>query len=401
MSFAIRLEHTTQFLPQACKLEEEALILYAIYLNGFDVALPRLVKRNVQINADGFVRFNLTIKIFNINNLTHMTHATPEDIDDYVQLTRGAHVDKHDLKMFKLLCRDRWYKGDVARLRRILRQRDVADLIKFACNVVWERGYEDHYTLGQQLSIRITTKLIQSGLDFKHQPDTLEPVSLRGWQDAAFEKYLQSITSISEVIKRHVFSKKYMCLEVAAARWTNVLRALKCQEKFKVILNAKTPYVLLIEMDEDKHSMMYLRKLAYLLQNKIVNLLFVTDVEYYQKHNNFMFYLYNSLKFYYYCLKNKFAFDNSDKEIFFLLYIIIALEWFNGGHLNSFTLEKSPLYNPLELSTRRLNSIKRAAQHNRAINCDSEIGMDYIRGKRVRTGTHYGKRIVHLDYNHQ
>nr|AGX01129.1 P47 [Bombyx mori nucleopolyhedrovirus]AGX01259.1 P47 [Bombyx mori nucleopolyhedrovirus]AGX01385.1 P47 [Bombyx mori nucleopolyhedrovirus]AIS92765.1 P47 [Bombyx mori nucleopolyhedrovirus] len=394
--FVTRLEHTTQFLPQACKLEDEVLVLYAIYLNGFDYTLPRFVKREVQVNADGFLRFDYNIKIFDFARFTDMTQATPEDIDDYINLTRIDSLSDHDLKMLQLVCRDRWYKGDVARLRRILQQKDVDDLVKFACNVMWERAYEDHYTLGQQLSIRITTKLIQSGLDFKHQPDTTAPVSVRGWEDATFEKYLQSITSISEVIKRHVFSKKYICLEVAASYWSDTVESLQ-QENFRIILNSKTPYVLLIEMDDDKNSMVYLRKLAHMLENKIVNLLFVTDVEFYFKNGNFMFYLYNSLKFYYYCLKNKFAFESADKEIFFLLYTIVALEWFNGGHLNSFTLEKSALYNPLELSTRRLNSIKRAAQHNRVINCDSEINMDYIRGKRVRTGAHYGKRVVNFD----
>ncbi|USC25892.1 p47 [Palpita vitrealis nucleopolyhedrovirus] len=391
--FVTKLEHTTQFLPQPCKLDDEPLIVYAIYLNGLDYSLPRFVNRQVQINSDGFIKFNYNIKIFNFELFTHMTQATPEDIDDYVTLTRMESLSDHDMKMFKLVCRDRWYKGDVARLRRMLQQDDVHDLIKFVCNVMWERAYEDNYTLGQQLSIRITTKLIQSGLDFKHQPDTATPVSVRGWQDATFEKYLQSITSISEVIKRHTFSKKYICLEVASSYWTNVVNLFQ-QENFRIILNNKTPFVLLIEIDDDKNSILYIRKLTNLLNNKIINLLFVTDVEFYYKNNNFMFYLYNSLKFYYYCIKNKFAFESVDKEIYFLLYTIITLEWFNGGHLNSFTLEKSPLYNPLELSTRRLNSIKRAAQHNRVINCDNEINIDYIRGKRVKTGAHYGKRVV-------
>ncbi|AGA16194.1 p47 protein [Thysanoplusia orichalcea nucleopolyhedrovirus] len=395
--FVTRLTHITQFLPQACKLEDEAsLVLYAIYLNGYDYTLPRMVKRDVQVNTDGFIRFEYNVKIFDFARFTEMAQATPQDIDDYIDIIKTDTLSTHDLNMLKLICRDRWYKGDVSRLRRILQQKDVDDLVKFACNVMWERSYEDHYTLGQQLSIRITTKLIQSGLDFKHQPDTTAPVSVRGWQDATFEKYLQSITSISEVIKRHVFSKKYICLEVAASYWSDILDSMR-QENFKIILNFKTANLLLIEMDDDKNSMMYLRKLVNLFENKIINLLFVTDVEFYFKNNNFMFYLYNSLKFYYYCLKNKFAFENADREIFFLLYTIVALEWFNGGHLNSFTLEKSTLYNPLELSTRRLNSIKRAAQHNRVINCDSEINMDYIRGKRVRTGAHYGKRVVDLN----
>ncbi|AKN80998.1 P47 [Lonomia obliqua multiple nucleopolyhedrovirus] len=401
--FVTKFEYTTQFLPQACKLNAEALILYALYLNGINTKLPRLVKNDVQVNSDGFIRFVFRIKVFDFNCLTSMMDATPEDIDDYVDLTKLNTISDHDNVMFKLLCRDRWYKGDIARLKRLLKQRNIDDLVKFACNVMWERGYEDHYTLGQQLSIRITTKLIQSGLDFKHQPDdtvsTPLPLSssVRGWKDDMFEKYVQSITSISEIIKRHVFSNKYICLEVASSCWSDLLAKLTNDEKFKIVLNSKTPYVLLIKIDEDKNSMMYLQKLINLINNKLINVLFVTDVEYYLKQKNFMFYLYNSIKFYYYCLKNKFVFSNKDRELLFLLYTIITLEWFNGGHLNSFTLEKSPIYNPLELSTRRLNSIKRAAQHNRLINCDSEISIDYIRGKRVRTGTNYGKRVVNID----
>jgi hypothetical protein len=379
------------------------LIAYAVYLSGADTSLPRqTVHLERQINHDGFIRFVFTVKVFNFDCFTRMTDTTPDDIDDYIELTRAGQLSGHEKNMLKLVCRDRWHKGDVARLRRILRQRDVGDLVKFACNVMWERGYEDQYTLGQQLSIRITTKLIQSGLDFKHQPDTsnsgnVEESSVRGWESATFEKYLQSLTTISEIIKRHTFTQKYVCLEIAAAYWSVLVKTLTNEENnFRVIVNKKTPYVLLIEVDEDKNSFVYLKKLKRLIAEKIVNVLFVTDVEHYVKQNNFMFYLYNSLKFYYYCLKNKFVFDNKDTETLFLLYTIVALEWFNGGHLNSFTLEKSQLYNPLELSTRRLNSIKRAAQHNRLIDCDNEISMDYLRGKRVHTGTHYGKRIVHL-----
>lgn len=395
--FVNNFKHTTQFFPQACKLEIDSLVVYTIYLNGLDTTLPRWVRKEIEINADGFVRFNFNVKIFNLNNLKHMTQTTPEDVDDYIEITRSCNLSGHDLQMFKLLCRDRWYKGDIVRLQKMLRQNDVSDLIKFGCNVVWERGYEDHYTLGQQLSIRITTKLIQSGLDFKHQPDTLAPIVLvKGWQDAQFEKYLQSITSISEIIKRHTFTKKYICLEVAESYWSDVTCAFQ-KEKFNLILNSKTSNVVLLKIDDDKNSLLYLRKLSHLLKNKIINLLFVTDVEFYLKNNNFMFYLYNSLKFYYYCLKNKFVFDNTDKELLFLLYTIVSIEWYNLGHLNSFTLEKSPLFNPLELSTRRLNSVKRAAQQNRIVKCDEEIGIDYIRGKRIRTGTHYGKRIINFD----
>ncbi|AFY62908.1 transcription regulator p47 [Philosamia cynthia ricini nucleopolyhedrovirus virus] len=393
--FAQALHYTTQFLPAVCRAQEDALLLYNLYISGADVRLPRRVRRDLQVNADGFVRFVFDVKVFRLHALTHVTRATPEDVDDYVDVTRPA-LSAHDAAALKLVCRDRWHKGDADRLRRILQQPNVNNLIKFACNVMWERGYEDHYTLGQQLSILITTKLIQSGLDFKHQPDTAAPANVRGWQDAAFEKYLASISSVSEIIKRHVFSKKYLCLEVAAAHWRTVVRALRAED-LKLVFNDHTPHVLLILVDEDKNSMLYLRKLTSLLQTRVVNLLFVTDVEFYMKADHFMFYLYNSLKFYYYCLKNKYAFDSCDKTTLFLLYIIVTLEWFNKGHLNSFTLEKSTLYNPLELATRRLNSVKRAAQHNRVVACDSEIGIDYLRGKRVRTGTHYAHRVVQLE----
>lgn len=393
--FAQLLHYTTQFLPAVCQTHHETILLYNLYIDGVNVRLPRRVVRNMQVDVDGFIRFVFEVKVFYIEHLTAVQYATPEDVDDYVDLTR-TELSAHDANMLKLVCRDRWYKGDVDRLRRILKQQCVNDLIKFACNVMWERGYEDHYTLGQQLSILITTKLIQSGLDFKHQPDTAVPVSVRGWQDATFEKYLLSLSSVSEIIKRHVFSKKYICLEVASTHWHAVVQALE-NEGFQLVFNAHTPHVLLICVDNDKNSMLYLRKLTHLLQTSVINLLFATDVEFYMRVDNFMFYLYNSLKFYYYCLKNKFAFESSDRTTLFLLFTIISLEWFNKGHLNSFTLEKSTLHNPLELATRRLNSVKRAAQQNRTVECDSEIGIDYIRGKRVRTGTHYGQRVVQFE----
>nr|QIT08093.1 p47 [Lymantria dispar multiple nucleopolyhedrovirus] len=381
----------SQSLPQCCKYLADPLTKYLLYARNVPAHLPaHTVEETIEVDDEGFLRVCRTTVVF---DLAHLETSTPEDIEHYVDATRR--LSAHDSRLLKLVARDRWYKGDFERLRRVLTQRDVSALIAFACNVLWERGYENHYTLGQQLSIRITTKLIQSGLDFKHQRDKeTASVDSRGWADEQLEKIIASLPSISSVIKRHRSSHKFVVLELLPQRAADIKASLG--EHFAVVENKRVANLCALRVDHDKNSLQYLNKLNHLICNKVVNVVFVTDVDFYLKRDRYLFYLYNSLKFYYYCLCNKFVFEQADHEIIFLLNLIVSLEWHNGGHLNSFTLEKSPLYNPLELSTRRLNSIKRAANESRTLHNDNEIKIDFIKGKRMKTGSHYGHRIVSI-----
>ncbi|QWO71565.1 p47 [Orgyia pseudotsugata single capsid nuclopolyhedrovirus] len=382
----------TQWLPQCCRYLADELSAFHMYLQGVGFDQPvNVIEHVVRVNDEGFIQIVRKYATFNVDDLAD-ANTTADQIDHYIETTRRS-LSAHDLKLLKLLARSRYYKSDHKRLRKILTQNNVDGLVAFACNVMWERGYEDHYTLGQQLSIRITTKFIQSGLDFKHQTGRKEECAVsRGWNNAVLEKFLNSITSITDVIKRHRCCKKFLMLELAPDAADAIKRRLR--QEFNVIDNSRAENVCAIEMDADKNSSMYLKKFTHLMQEKLVNMLFVTDVDYYLKHNKFVFYMYNSLKLYYYCITNKLVFYKSDYEIIFYLYLIISLEWHNGGHLNSFTLEKSPIYNPLELSTRRLNSIKRAAAQSRTLLNDNEIKIDFIKGKRIKTGIHYGHRVV-------
>ncbi|WBB27243.1 P47 [Mythimna sequax nucleopolyhedrovirus] len=397
MAFARYHVTRTQSLPQCCKYLSDPLALYLLYVNRVDVTHTRYVlNKTIQVDDDGFVVLQQVSVYFDFRFLE--TTSSPRDLDQYAHLTR-PNMTEHDMRVYKLLLRDRWYKGDFMRLKKMMLQQDVSALLTFACNVLWERGYEDNYTLGQQLSIRITTKLIQSGLDFKHQQDSdntnAVTVPGRGWSSKVLEKFIGSITSISDVIKRHKCSLKYIVIEIDPV---NCAKVKECfNEHFTVINNAHTENICAIQLDDDKNSLQYLVKLSKLIADKIINVLFVTDVEFYVKQNNYLFYLYNSLKLYYYCLCNKFVFEYKDYEIIFLLNLIVSLEWHNRGHLNSFTLEKSQIYNPLELSTRRLNSIKRAATQSRVICNDNEIKIDFIKGKRMKMGTHYGPRLLQIE----
>ncbi|AKR17340.1 P47 [Urbanus proteus nucleopolyhedrovirus] len=404
MAFVRYYSIETQMFPQCCKYLAKQIILYNTYVQckNFYQKPTHVANLKVIVNDDGFVKFTANVAVFEPKNLKR---STPDDLDVYIDCTRAMQkLSEHQMCILKLIVRDRWYKGDFKRLSKILQQNDVTDLITFGCNVMWERGYEDNYTLGQQLSIRITTKLIQSGLDFKHQNDIKSVAPLmsfdehtsncdHSWNNNGFETLINSLKSLSDIIKRHKHTKKYIAVETVNA---DIFECFK-QEKFTIFEHKTIKNLCVIVVDDDKNSLLYLNKMRMLLEQSYVNVLFVTDVEYYMQLNSYAFYLYNSLKFYYYCLTGKFVFEDVDYELIFLLNLIISLEWFNKGHLNSFILEKSNLYNPLELSTRRMNSIKRAALESRQISNDHEIKMDFIKGKRMKMGSHYGKRIVCID----
>ncbi len=74
----------------------------------------------------------------------------------------------------------------------------------------------------------------------------------------------------------------------------------------------------------------------------------------------------------------------------------MCIEILNGGCLNSFTLEKSLLMNPLELNSRRVNALKRAAAYGKTLNNDMELKIDFIKGRRIKTGTNYCQRLVDI-----
>lgn len=95
--------------------------------------------------------------------------------------------------------------------------------------------------------------------------------------------------------------------------------------------------------------------------------------------------------------KNRFVFYYDDYETLYFIYTIIMLEIINGGCLNSFTLEKSPIMHPLELNSRRCNALKRAAVYNKTLCNDIELKVDFIKGKRITTGSHDPNRIVQIN----
>ncbi|AAR28805.1 p47 [Leucania separata nucleopolyhedrovirus] len=395
--FATYVDVTSQRLPQCCKYMSETIAYYLYYSSTGDNDLRNvhLVDKKLQVDHESFVHIKCRFVKFDVSALgDERGECVPNDLKTYVEVRYADRLTPHQRHLFNLLLTDRWYKGDRVRLMRILCLADPSPLIAFVCNTLWERGYEDHYTLGQQLSIRITTKLIQSGLDFKHHQVDDSSIFQRGWNDKQFEKYIGSFSAISDIIKRHKSNNKYLALELLPAYAQRLVERLR--QEFTIITNAYVENICVIQLDDDKNSMQYLQKLYPLIKDRTVNVLFVTDLDYYMKSNDYLFYLYNSLKFYYYCLKNKFVFERADYEILFLMNMIVSLEWCNKGHLNSFTLEKSLIYNPLELSTRRLNSLRRAATQSRVLLNDSEIKIDFIQGKRIKTGTHYGHRIVEV-----
>jgi len=259
-------------------------------------------------------------------------------------------------------------------------------------NCLWERGYEDNYTLGQQLSIRMTTNLIQSGLDFKHHVSDEKKVGGRGWNDACFEKMLCCIRSVADVTKRYKWSQVYVMLELDRNNISRLQHMLN--SNFNIVTNNLLDNVCLINCTKDKCSATALSLLAPLILSRHLNVIFVTDTENYLP--NTLFYTYNSMKFYYYCLKNRFVFSYEDYETMYLLFTIVAIELVNGGCLNSFTLEKSALMHPLELNSRRCNALKRAAAQNKVVRNDMELKVDFVRGKRITTGTHDPTRLVEI-----
>lgn len=392
-TFAYYFSLNSPKLPNCCKYIKESIFKYLCLNVNIDPYIKNIVikKETLNVTCDNYISFTFDCVIFNLN---YIEQSLPEDITIYIGEQFKDKLTNHQQFLLNFLCTDRWYKGDFKRLSAILLAplEIVKKLTVYACNCLWERSYEDKYPLGLQFCIRITTKFIQSGLDFKHTIVSNE-CKTQVWSDGAFDKFLNSLSTLSDIIKRHKYIKKYVVLELDTEYYTELITLLR--EDFKdVITNANVNNVCAITMDDDKDSRQYLLKLSDLVMNKQVNVLFVTDVEVYYKSNNFLFYLYNSLKLYYYCLTKRFVFLKEDYEIIFLIVVIVYLEWFNGGHLNGFTLEKSQLSDPLESSSRRVNSLKSAATSRRTLNNCIDMKIDYIKGSKVNTGMNSGPRLA-------
>ncbi|QOD40023.1 p47 [Matsumuraeses phaseoli granulovirus] len=377
--FVTLYHFSSQYFPQCVKYLFKELNVYWVNVGEFHDC----IKRNERIVVkESFVKYQCEFIKFDIENVHE---STPEDLDLFAECK--------NVPLLALLLKDRWFKGDFVRLKQILKLNDYTKLLIMLENILWERSYEDNYTLGQQMSIRMTTNLIQNGLDFKHHVTNEKLVKGRGWCCEEFERMLSNINSMADITKRYKLSKTYVLLELDRNNMQYVLLLLK--SAFNIIItNMLLDNVCLIKSKSG--SLCILKSLAPLLQHKLINVVFVTDTENYLYQNK-LFYIYNSMKFYYYCLKNKFVFMYDDYETLYYMYTIIILEILNGGCLNSFTLEKSPIMHPLELNSRRCNALKRSAAYNKTLCNDMELKVDFIKGKRITTGAHLPNRIVHIN----
>nr|UYX49690.1 P47 [Darna trima granulovirus] len=367
----------SQFFPQCVKYLFDQLSVYLCKCNNVR-GTHKLHERTIV--KEGFVSYACDFVHFDVDAIES---CTPEDLDLFAECANSPPL--------ALLLKDRWFKGDFDRLKRIVIMNNRTKLLRFIENCMWERNYEDYYTLGQQLSIRMTTNLIQSGLDFKHHTakDNSSTLYGRGWKCDEFEKILLSIKSVADITKRYKCTQTYVMLEIDS---NNVVYAKSLlNANFLVITNDAIDNVCLIKSEGG--SAPVLERLQLMIEARLVNVLFVTDTENYL-HTHAVFYVYNSMKFYYYCLKNKFVFYTDDYETLYFVYTIVMLEIVNGGCLNSFTLEKSPVMHPLELNSRRCNALKRAAAYNKTVHNDMELKVDFIKGKRITTGSHDPNRIL-------
>nr|ANY57570.1 PlxyGVORF51 protein [Plutella xylostella granulovirus] len=385
MAFCNILSITSQPFPQCVKYLSSYVSRYTLWCRTSGEDYIEIDFKLVV--SEGFVQFKNTYIRFDIDQ-----ECTPNDLVMYAKYARleGVHSDQ-DKSLIALVFKDRWFKGDRIRLRKLLNLKDYSKLLVFLENILWERSYEDNYTYGQQLSIRMTTNLIQSGLDFKHQLSEDGTRAGRGWEDQSFEKMINSIKNVADVTKRYKFQKIYVMLELDRNNLEELVVFLK--NNYVTIRNANIDNVVLLSCE--KSSLPVLNQLQQYIKAKYINVLLVTDNENYI-HTHKIFYIYNSLKFYYYCLKNKFVFSIGDYETLYLLYTIVVLEYLNGGYLNSFTLEKSQLMHPLELNSRRCNALKRAASFSKTLNNEFELKIDFIKGKRITTGTHCASRLVDI-----
>lgn len=389
-SYFYRIEYIkSQYFPQCVKYLFSDLVQYWLVCKvGIqECKLYNLMCSNLEVK-EGFVSINATFVKFDLN---YVLECNPEELEIFVKYGTTGLCDKQKFLLLIVL-KDRWYKGDFDRIKKILNMNNYGKLTAFVENCLWERGYEDNYTLGQQLSIRMTTNLIQSGLDFKHHVSDEKKSKGRAWNDASFEKMLCCIRSVADVTKRYKWSQIYIVIELDR----NNLECIKCmlQNNFNLITNKLIDNVCLLNCTKEKQSVTTLNKLTPIIKSRHINILFVTDTENYI--DNHVFYIYNSMKFYYYCLKNRFVFEYSDYETLYLLYTIVVIEILNGGCLNSFTLEKSPIMHPLELNSRRCNALKRAAAQNKMVCNDMELKVDFVKGKRITTGTHNPNRLVEI-----
>ncbi|AAQ21656.1 p47 [Cryptophlebia leucotreta granulovirus] len=379
-AFLNRIHFKSQYFPQSVKYLFKDLSVFWTVCNKAE----NYYKINeIVLVKDGFVCYSCDFVKFNISLLEN--GSTPEDLELFAECLGEP--------ILALVFKDRWFKGDFKRLKCMLTLKDYTKLKAFVKNCLWERSYENNYTLGQQLSIRMTTNLIQSGLDFKHHVNDNRSDHSRGWNCKEFEKLVSTITSVADITKRYKWQITYILLELDRNNISYTLSVLN--KNFKtVISNNFIDNICLIRVKGE--SLTVLKRLNNLLKHRLLNVVFVTDTENYL-HIDKVFYVYISMKFYYYCLKNKFVFHQEDYETLYYIHTIILLEIFNGGSLNSFTLEKSPIMHPLELNSRRCNALKRAAVYNKTLCNDMEMKVDFIKGKRITTGTHDPNRLVQIN----
>jgi hypothetical protein len=262
--------------------------------------------------------------------------------------------------------------------------------------IVFERGYENYYTFGQQLNVAITTNQMQTSLNFKHMQQNVS-IADRGWENPIISMQLKKIELV-DLLNVPKKPNLLLVFEVLAVKdesiFDEIIQYITQYDKIKVHYNTKYKSIICIDATNDSLENVN-NHLQVLLSGKYIQLIFTSNIMALINNREPEYYFYYSIKYYYYLVTGKYFFDN-DQFILMVIYILAYLHYYNKGSLNSFNLEKQSHFNPLQANSRRLCSLQRAAHSKRQIENEVTTKINFIEGTNINCSGNINSFIMNI-----
>uniref|UniRef100_A0AAN0LMD6 P47 n=1 Tax=Nesodiprion zhejiangensis nucleopolyhedrovirus TaxID=3135970 RepID=A0AAN0LMD6_9BACU len=306
-------------------------------------------------------------------------------MEKFIDELIGRNLSNHDKMLLKLFIRFDWNGNNLYHHHILeLYKRDKLHLFcKYLCNVMFERGYEDKYPFGQQLSISITTNKMQEGLNFKHTIDNTQIAN--SWKGDKID-FITKPYTLMQILEFNKFKYNFTFFEIKTKKIWTILEN-KWPTKFYTDWHNNT--IVALEFNNTAEQNEQIEYLKDYFDDEQINLLMMTNID---RFTSFREYFYFGLKIFYYLVTRKYYFHCDDHTTIVFLSVIIILRYRNNGSLASFDSN----VHPLASYSRRQAWLKKAANINMTLQNDSNLKLDFLKGNRLNLGAGNNDMVVKI-----
>ncbi|ABC74923.1 transcription regulator [Neodiprion abietis nucleopolyhedrovirus] len=383
-----RVEYTTMVsnLPRNCCHIATILSKYGIARDNqiYYKANTDSIVYNFVYRANNTVDLHCTLIRYDLSQFGNMKKF--KTMEKFVDELLGKNLTNHEKQILKFFIRsDMNSKFEHANnIVSLYEHNKLKSFTKYLCNTMFERGYENKYPFGQQLSIYVTTNKMQEGLNFKHS--NYDSQIVNSWKGDK----ICSVTkpySLMQILEFNKFKYNFTFFEIKNKHIWTLIKDLWFD---KTYMDWKNNNIIAVEFANAAEQECHFATLKPYFEKKEINLLMMTN---FNKYDSFINNFYFALKIFYYLVTRKYYFDYDDITTIQFLSIITIIRIRNKNSLASFNSN----IHPLAAYSRRQSWLKKAANQHTKICNDSNLKLDFLKGCRLNLGAGDNDLVIKID----